>query len=905
MQIMPWGLHDGVVSSCIQPLARQVHVNTPADIPSEIASAAPRKGGRMTALVAVAVVALALASWGGMRARVLESARQQFALDADAVVATAEARLARFAEVQRGAAGLVRVAATVPTSDWEAYVDALRLTRAFPGFSSVSLGWRIPQGRHDQLDPWVSGAVGEYFDIRPAGERPVYLPVVRVAPAPMDLSRVLGFDLLSDPARRVAAEHAWRSGDVALSAHTAVRGDTGEGAPAFSLVMPVYATAAPPLDEAQREAVAMGVISADFFAAEFLESVLIGRGRLLAVQLYDSRDTELAERLAVRGVDEPSARFGAERQLHFGGHAWFFRLSSTPAYEALIPWWQAYVVAAGVAALGALVVVLVGMLGATRRRADRLAKRMTAALREKDQRLRLALEGAQEGWWDWDPARGGMLASDRALKILGVVERHPASQLLAVWRSRLHPQDRAAVDAAIAQHLDFDAPLDMRYRIVLPDGLTRWLRTRGKARRDATGAVLGVAGFIADITAEQLAAEAQTRLAARHASALAALPDLLFEFDEDCRYVGYHASDEGDLAMAPADFMGKRSADVLPPAVAAALDEACRKVAAHGGVEHVEYTLNTLSGEAQSFEGRVVRVETGGFLCIVRNLSEFRRVEQELTRHRDNLADLVAEQTIDLLLAKDAADRASRGKSEFLATLSHELRTPLHAILGFAEMGLSRDLSEARRTHCLQRIELSGQRLLGMVSDLLDVARTESAHGKLALAPVDWAMVCRDVVDECEALAQAKGMRLHLELAEHRCPVRADGLRLQQVVMNLVTNAIKFSPVGTPVVLRLGVRDGVSLPADPMHGEVMELEVIDQGIGLPEDGAERLFEAFVRGHPELPDSPPGSGLGLSICRQFVEAFGGRIAAANRDGGGAVFRVQLPCAQVGVVTGVKA
>jgi len=880
-------------------------VNTHPDIPPELSSAVPRKGGRVTAWVAVGMIALALASWAGMRARVVDTARQQFAADADAVVATAEARLARFAEVQRGAAGLVRVAVNIPTGDWEAYVDGLKLARVFPGFSSLSLGWRIPQERRDQLDAWVSGAVGEYFDIRPAGERPVYLPVVRVAPAPMDLSRVLGFDLLSDPVRRVAAEYAWRVGDVALSAHTAVRGDSGDGEPAFSLLMPVYATSAPPLDEAQREAVAIGVISAEFRAAEFLESVLIGRGRLLAAQLYDSRDADLAERLAVRGVDELSARFAAERQLHFGGHAWYFRLSSTPAYEALIPWWQAHLVGASVAVVGALLVVLVGMLGATRHRADRLAKDMTAALREKDQRLRLALEGAQEGWWDWDPARGGMLASDRALKILGVVEHHPASQLLALWRSRLHPQDRAAVDAAIAQHVDFDAPLDMRYRIVLPDGLTRWLRTRGKARRDATGAVLGVAGFIADITAEQLAAQAQARLAARHASALAALPDLLFEFDEDCRYVGYHAGNEGDLVVAPEHFLGKRSAEVLPAGVAAALDAACRNVAAHGGVEHLDYTLNTLSGEAQSFEGRVVRVETGGFLCIVRNLSELRRAEQELTRHRDNLADLVAEQTIDLLLAKDAADRASRGKSEFLATLSHELRTPLHAILGFAEMGLQPEQTDARRTHCFERIELSGQRLLGMVSDLLDVARTESTRGKLALAPVDWAMVCRDVVDECEALAQAKDMHLHLELADGLCPVRADGLRLQQVVMNLVTNAIKFSPVGTPVVLRLAVRDGVSLPADPMHGEVMELEVRDRGIGLPDGGAERLFEAFVRGHPELPNSPPGSGLGLSICRQFVEAFGGRIEAADGEGGGAVFRVQLPCAQAGVVTGVKA
>lgn len=869
----------------------------PDDIAVSSPDVLPSRWGRWApALVAALLLSATLGGWWAMRARVLSAAEQGFARDADALVAEAEARLARFADIQRGAAGLVRLAGKVPTSDWEAYVESLGLARAFPGFASLSVAWRIPDASRHQLDPWVSGAVGEYFDIRPAGVRSLYLPVVRVAPAPADLSRVLGFDLLSDPVRRVATEHAWRTGEMALSAHTAVRGDAA-GGPAFSLIMAVYATPAVPANEAMRDAAALGVISADFRADAFLEALLAGRGRLLAVQLYDSRDADPAERLAVRGVDEPRALFATDRQLHVGGHAWYWRLASTPAYEATIPWWQAHAVGAAGAVLSAVLVALVALLGRARRGARERVAHMTEALREKDQRLRLALEGAQEGWWDWDPARGGMLASDRALQILHVAERLPASQLLALWRSRLHPQDRALVDAAITRHVDFNAPLDMRCRIVLPDGVMRWVRVRGKARRDASGAVLGVAGFIADITDEQLAAQAQARLAARHAGALAALPDLLFEFDEDGRYVGYHAGNEGDLAAPPEAFLGKRSAEVLPAAVARALDQACKKVITHGGVERIEYELNTPNGAAQSFEGRVVRVDTGGFLCIVRNLTDLKRAEHELTRHRDNLADLVAEQTMDLLLAKDAADRANRGKSEFLGTLSHELRTPLHAILSFAEMGLSAEATEARRTHCLQRIEHSGKRLLGMVSDLLAVARSESLHGKLALAPVDWATVCRDVVGECEALARAKDMRLHLSVAERLCPVRADGLRLEQVVMNLVTNAIKFSPVGSEVHLRLAAHPGVRLPSDPEHDEVMELDVIDHGIGLPEEGAERLFEAFVRGHADVPDAPPGSGLGLSICRQFVEAFGGRIEAFSGDDGGAVFRVQLPCATV--------
>ncbi|MBT0960924.1 CHASE domain-containing protein [Denitromonas iodatirespirans] len=589
-------------------------------IPSDAPDAPSHRRWWWPLLAVVLVVSLAMTAWAVTRARVLAAAEARFAADADAVVAAAEARLTGFARVLRGAAGLVWVAGTVPPSAWEAYVDGLDLARAYPGFSGMSVAWRIHDEGREQLDRWVAGAVGEYFDIRPDGERAQYLPVVRVAPAPADLSRVLGFDLLSDPVRREAAERAWRSGALALSAHTAVRGDSGEGEPAFSLLMPIYVTAQAPSSEAGRAVAATGVISAEFRAAAFLESLLSGPTRLMSVHLHDSRAADPAERLAVRGVDEPMARFTAARALHVGGHSWYFRLASTPAYEAQLPGWQAAAAAGAVLVLGSLFAALMLSLAAGRRRARDTAQQLRAEVQDASRRLQLALDGAGEGGWDWDPARGGMHASARTLAIFGVTEPHPPSQLLAVWRSRLHPDDRATVDLALSQHLEAGVPLDMRYRVVLPDGAVRWVRTRGQARHDAGGNLLGVAGFVADVSAAQQAAEAQTRLAACHAGTLALLPGTLLEFDAEGRCVARQGPDDARSGLPMTDVVGRRLADLLPAAAARRVMQAFHRVAVHGGVERIAYERDGADGETPRIEAGVTRIETGGFLCLLRPL---------------------------------------------------------------------------------------------------------------------------------------------------------------------------------------------------------------------------------------------------------------------------------------------
>jgi len=571
---------------------------------------------------------------------------------------------------------------------------------------------------------------------------------------------------------------------------------------------------------------------------------------------------------------------------------------SMPESDPLIP---ALIALLGLAAVVATVFAL-------RERQQRASAQAAAQFQrridEQERRFLFALEASNEGWWDWDAASGLMTASPRTCEIYGVSQKDDGIEQkdgvirvpFADWVVRVHPSDRILVKNAMERHRTHGVPFDVTYRVVRADDATRWVRSRGRLIRDEHGLVIGASGFVADVTDSRLAQAAEAELSARHASVLAALPDLMFELDEALVFVRYHAPREAELVMPPEQFLGRKVDQVLPPRVALQFHDACARLRVGSAVESMEYRLDTMEAEDAQFEGRMVRISTGGFLCIIRNITERKEHEAEIRRHRDNLAELVAEQTIDLLLAKDAAERARRQQADFLASLSHELREPLHAIMGFAQMAERKgQRGEPVLDYC-SRVETSAQRMLEMVGDLLDVSRAELIAGALKLEPVPWSALCLDVVRESAPMLGAKRLRAQVIDVEGVGPVRADAKRLRQVVEHLLINAIKFSPSNGAIDLRLrSVPDAMGEGSDGI-----ELEVSDEGIGLEDVDTVRLFEAYPR-HVSDDGETVSVGLGLSVCRQHVQSFGGRIEAENRVNGGAVFRVLLPAMPETVAT----
>jgi signal transduction histidine kinase/CheY-like chemotaxis protein len=299
-----------------------------------------------------------------------------------------------------------------------------------------------------------------------------------------------------------------------------------------------------------------------------------------------------------------------------------------------------------------------------------------------------------------------------------------------------------------------------------------------------------------------------------------------------------------------------------------------------------ETRLKTKNGHVFPVEVTAAYFEYGnaGYnLALVRDITERRRAEAELDRYREHLEDTVQQRTAELQLARDAAEAANEAKSMFLANMSHELRTPLNAILGFSSLiRRDPDATSSQRDR-LDIINRSGEYLLRLINDVLEMAKIEAGRVQLEIAPFDLGGMVRDVADMMRLRAEEKGLRLVLDQPS-AVPryIKGDEGRLRQILVNLVGNAVKFTGEGG-VTIRLGVTGNA-------RGHLV-IEVEDTGPGMKPEDRKRLFQPFVQ--LVKRDAQKGTGLGLAIARHFVELMGGTISVDSTPGMGSVFRVELP------------
>ena len=243
------------------------------------------------------------------------------------------------------------------------------------------------------------------------------------------------------------------------------------------------------------------------------------------------------------------------------------------------------------------------------------------------------------------------------------------------------------------------------------------------------------------------------------------------------------------------------------------------------------------------------------------------------------MADQIEQNHADLEQQNAELRESEQTKTELVNIVSHELRTPLASVLGFTALLLKRDFDPPARRHYLGIVDAQARRLATLLEDFLDVQRIEDQGLQLVTETIDLAAL----LDEQAQLyaAQSPKHRLEVALQERPLPVRGDANRLAQVVGNLLSNAIKYSPEG-------GV---VELAAVRQNGEV-RLSVRDQGLGIPSDQQERIFTKFFRGDAAATGIT-GTGLGLTVSREIVEAHGGRIGFDSEPGAGSTFWVELP------------
>lgn len=451
---------------------------------------------------------------------------------------------------------------------------------------------------------------------------------------------------------------------------------------------------------------------------------------------------------------------------------------------------------------------------------------------------------------------------------------------------RIHPEDRLRVEASILESARTLQTWEGEYRTQIQGQPERWLQGRSKPERLPDGSVLWH-GFISDISArkleeqrrrEQEAVMQQAQRLARLGSWRWQREQLHSEWSEQtCRLFGI---DPENRVVADQDFMRFVHPEDAEEVMRTHLD-------ALAGLRPyaVQYRIRAADGVERTLQARAEFLrepgtgEIQGMVGTLLDVSERVAAERELQRHRDELERLVEERTHELIAAREKSEQASRAKGDFLSSMSHELRTPMNAILGFAQLlQLDRQL-DARSAGFVQEILRAGQHLLQLINEVLDLARIES--GKLSLSPEPLPLA--EPVAEARALvtplAQQRQVALNVAALDGLV-VRADRLRLKQVLLNLLSNAVKYNRPGGAVYVD-------AQEQDLFH---VRLRVRDTGIGIAPQHMKELFQPFSRISGVAAE---GTGIGLSISQRLVAMMGGRIGVESKPGVGSEFWIELP------------
>ena len=494
---------------------------------------------------------------------------------------------------------------------------------------------------------------------------------------------------------------------------------------------------------------------------------------------------------------------------------------------------------------------------------DQLAiARQEAVARERE--LRVLVKSVQELIFRTDATGSISYVNDRWVALHGQsVEQAINSHL----KRLVEPEDSAAVAALFSTSSDAGVRTATA-RMRSSDGTVHHFDMAVVPLRNSS-AIVGFAGSAVDVTDRIAAQQALQHQLGLVASLLESSPLPVSTFDPQGRYITVNRAWEDFMGQSRTVVIGQRGAYFMTPEAASLHAERDAAVWRTGGTLRYEAKVRHRDGSTRDV--MVTKVVVAGdrrdnarMLSTMIDVSEFREAEQA-TR-----------------AARDAAEESSRAKSEFIANISHELRTPLQSILGFSELGIMRGIQQPKLHSMFSDIHASGERMLALVNDLLDVSKIESSVGAITIERADVRNLVADVLHELSPQLAGKGIGLAVDLGPKPLLAKVDPVRFQQVIRNITANAIKFSPHQSEIEVRGYLTGDARLC----------ISVRDHGLGIPTAEVEKIFDAFVQSST-TKDGSGGTGLGLAISKKIIEAHDGSIVADNMPDGGAVFRTYLP------------
>jgi len=495
--------------------------------------------------------------------------------------------------------------------------------------------------------------------------------------------------------------------------------------------------------------------------------------------------------------------------------------------------------------------------------------------------LQAALDAAHAGTFNYDVVNEKTWWDKKSYDIFDINQQSYPSPFNK-WKSLALEGDCDDAEQEFRQALESDEThFELTYRIEVSSHKIRWINVKAQITRNKQGQALWVDGLHLNITSTK---ELENRLLEselRFRSLVESSPDWIWETNTKghYRYTSPYIKDL--LGYEPQEILGQTLFSLMPGDVRLRLvpvfQRYFRKQCSFSGIESINLHKN----------GSTVYIET--------NASPMFDLDGEFTGYRGihrNITERVISKK--LKVEKEIAELANTSKSEFLANMSHELRTPMHAILSFSRFGVNKfNTAPAEKLlSYFEKINQSGERLLSLLNDLLDLSKLEAGKLEFNFSQYDLNSSLKHALSEYEGLIENKQLKLNLIKPECDTSACFDNVKITQVITNFLSNAVKFSEKGS--TLLIDIKED-KLFSDTGNIRALRLSVTDRGVGIPDNELETIFDKFIQSS-KTKTNAGGTGLGLAICKEFIEAHHGRIWAEHNSNSGSTFNFVIPLEQ---------
>lgn len=493
--------------------------------------------------------------------------------------------------------------------------------------------------------------------------------------------------------------------------------------------------------------------------------------------------------------------------------------------------------------------------------------------KDAENRLDMAIEGAQLGVWEWNISQNIIAYNDFFANLLGY-EAGALRGSTEDYLKLIHPDDLPRMEQEIRQRTRKTGIFELEYRLLDAAGKYRWLYDRGQVtHRSPDGKMLRASGITIEISQRKEMEMALRQSEAMNKAILNALPDLKFRLNLDGYFLDHYGTEEenSSLLIPVSEFLGKKVSDVMPDYLARAIMKNLTGAIKNRVVHSFEYPLY-LGQALRYFEARISAINAEEAIVVVRDITELKLVQQELQN-----------KLLELDRKKQKLEKyidSNFQLENFAHTVSHDLREPVRTINSFAQLLLQKysgQLDEDAGVY-LGFIAASASNMHALIEDLLEYSRFNTTENEAELIGLE--SVLQSVIHSLHGLIEDN--QAIIEVLTPLPAIRCNRTKISQLFQNLISNAIKFrKPEAAPIV-RIGAEG---------RGSQWLFQVSDNGIGIDEEYHQQIFLLFRRLHSKK--YYPGSGIGLALCKRIVEQLGGHIWVESQAGQGASFFFTIP------------